>query len=319
MTANSNESIDMHAAICLVGPTGIGKTAVALAIAKKIAVEIISADSRQIYKYLDIGTAKPSRQQLQSVTHHFIDILEPQQPYNAGEFGREARKTAEQIIKKKKVPLIAGGAGFYIQAFVDGLSEIDIATESAREQLRERWEAGESAAIYEELRTVDPQMAARLKKNDKQRIIRAMEVFLAAKRRLSDLQKSEPQPAGFAILMVGLRAEREILYHRINARVDEMLTKGLVSEVEGLARMGYDRELNALNSVGYKEVFDFLENKLSYDEMVREIKKNSRRYAKRQLTWFRRDSRIHWLDICRYASAEEAAEDILALFAGKKD
>jgi tRNA dimethylallyltransferase len=309
----------MNEALCLVGPTGIGKTAVALEIARITDVEIISADSRQIYKYLNIGTAKPSTDELQATPHHFIDILDPSIPYSAGQFAREARIVMDQIIHRKKLPLIAGGAGFYIQALIDGLSAIDISTDTERARLKERWGAGESDAIFDELRAVDPQSAAHLKKNDKQRIIRALEVYLAGKKRLSDLHKIKPLAAEFRVLMFGLMADRSSLYKRINDRVDEMLRQGLIDEVKGLVQMGYDQRLNALNTVGYKEVFEYLDHKLSYEQMVGEIKKNSRRYAKRQLTWFRRDNRIQWLDTSRYPSACELAEQIIRTFqhAGK--
>jgi len=309
----------MPAVLCLVGPTGIGKTAVALEIARKKGVEIISADSRQIYKYLNIGTAKPSGEALRTIPHHFIDMLEPTVPYSAGKFAREARERIGRIIERKKLPLIVGGAGFYIQAVIHGLSEIDISTETVRHRLKTRWEAGESDAIYNELRAVDPQIAARLEKKDKQRVIRALEVYLAAHKRLSDLQNVEPIAAEFSVSLFGLVTERSRLYDLINTRVDKMLALGLIDEVKDLQRRGYDKKINALNTVGYKEVLDFLENKLSYEEMVSEIKKNSRRYAKRQLTWFRRDSRIQWIDIRQYKSAGKVAEHILNIFTRQKN
>jgi tRNA dimethylallyltransferase len=301
----------MAVVIFLVGPTAIGKTSIALQIAKKLAVEIVSADSRQIYQFLTIGTAKPSAEELLTVPHHFIDLLEPDKPYSAGKFGRDARLVIHQILKRKKVPLVVGGAGFYIKALIDGLSEVEIDTTSVREELRRRWKQGESELLYAELNAVDPQMAESLEKNDKQRVLRALEVYLVSRRRLSEMQKTEAKPAEFKPLMFGLTAERKFLYEKINSRVDNMFARGLIAEVKVLIRRGYNRELNALNTVGYKEVFDYLEHKMSYEEMVSEIKTNSRRYAKRQLTWFRSDERIHWIDVGKIKSIQQVADRII--------
>ena len=304
----------MAVVIFLVGPTAVGKTAVALEIAKNLAVEIVSADSRQIYKYLDIGTAKPSEQVLSSVPHHFINRINPESTYSAGKFGREARIIIDQIVKRKKVPLVVGGAGFYIQALTDGLDDIDIDTSAVSASLRKRWEQGEAANLYAELEAADPLTAANLQKNDKQRVLRALEVFKTSRKRLSDLQKNNPQPAAFRPMIFGLTAERPLLYKKINARVEQMLEQGLVDEVKALEKRGYTREINALNTVGYKEVFDYLEQKISYQQMVEEIKKNSRRYAKRQLTWFRRYEQIRWFDIEKTGSVVWVAAQIIDQF-----
>jgi tRNA dimethylallyltransferase len=301
----------MAVVIFLVGPTAIGKTTIALQIAKKLSVEIVSADSRQIYKFLTVGTAKPSAEELLTTPHHFIDLMEPVMPYSAGKFGRDARLVINQILKRRKVPLVVGGAGFYIKALIDGLSEIEIDTTLIRAELRRRWKQGESELLYAELNSVDPQMAASLQKNDKQRVLRALEVYMVSRRRLSEMQKTAAKPAAFKPLMFGLTAERKFLYEKINSRVDDMFARGLIPEVEGLIRQGYNRELNALNTVGYKEVFEYLDKKMSYRELVDEIKSNSRRYAKRQLTWFRRDERIHWIDVGKIKSIQQVADWII--------
>jgi len=294
----------------LVGPTAVGKTAVSLLIAKQLPIEIISADSRQIYKYLDIGTAKPESRILEKVPHHFINTLMPENYFSAGRFGEQARQCVSEIIGRKKIPLVVGGSGFYIQALVDGLSEIESVDDSVRIEVTKRWNEEGAENLYKELKQVDPPLAEKLKPKDKQRIIRGLEVYYVSGKRLSNLQKNIPQSAPFTPCMAGITAERSYLYERINQRVDVMIDQGLVEEVKGLIQMGYKKGLNALNTVGYKEVFDYLDNKISHKEMIEEIKKNSRRFAKRQMTWFRRDERIKWFKVEEYNNVEHLAINI---------
>lgn len=298
----------------LVGPTAVGKTAVSIQISKYWPVEIISADSRQIYTYLDIGTAKPDSHILKTTPHHFINSLNPQEYFSAGMFGEQARKCVSKIIERNKIPFVVGGSGFYIQALVDGLSEMDKVDVSIRNELRARWDKQGSEYLYYELKQIDPLLAKNLKPADKQRILRGLEVYYMSGQKLSDQQKHKPQAADFRPCMAGITTEREYLYEQINLRVDLMIRQGLVDEVVKLIQMGYKKGINALNTVGYKEVFDYLENKLTHEEMIEEIKKNSRRYAKRQLTWFRRDDRIKWFNINDYADIEEMTNSILKYF-----
>ena len=298
----------------LIGPTAIGKTAVSLQIAKQLPVEIISADSRQIYRYLDIGTAKSEADILNKVPHHFINSLSPDEYFSAGMYGREARKVINQVLDRKNVPLIVGGSGFYIRALVDGLSEIDSTDEAVRIALQKRWENEGGKQLFSELEKVDPDLATKLEKNDKQRILRGLEVFHVSGNRLSALHQLEAQAADFLPLMIGLSADRKYLYNRINQRVDEMIKLGLVEEVQRLRQKGFSQNLNALNTVGYKEVFEYLDNNIDWEEMIGKIKQNSRRYAKRQLTWFRRDLRIRWLNIDEYKTNEQIAGEIIGIY-----
>jgi tRNA dimethylallyltransferase len=309
---NLNVSLEMKTAPFIIGPTGIGKTEISLLLAEKLPVEIISADSRQIYRYLDIGTAKPSSEILKKVKHHFIDHLSPTDYYSAGMFGREARKRINQLLMSGKIPLVVGGSGFYIQALIEGFSEIEVSDQSIRQKLEKHLEESGIESLYEELMSVDPNLAKNLKINDKQRILRGLEVFYATGQPLSQLQRNNPISADFTPILIGLNANRQVLYNRINNRVDEMLAMGLVEEVHHLKKMGLSEKDNALNTVGYKEVFDHLNGKIDHDTMIEKIKMNSRRYAKRQLTWFRKDTRIIWFNIDEFERKEDLINQILS-------
>ncbi|NIA29655.1 MAG: tRNA (adenosine(37)-N6)-dimethylallyltransferase MiaA [Actinobacteria bacterium] len=283
--------------LLIVGPTAVGKTEISLRLARSLGGEIVSADSRQVYRYMDIGTAKPAKHELEQIPHHFIDVRNPDEYYSAGEYGCEARACIKNLLSENKVPIVVGGSGFYIRALVDGLFAPGISDPQVKEKwrLRIRKEGAENVFAY--LQKIDPQSAARLHPNDTQRVVRALEVYEIAGKPLSAFQEGGETPADFSIIFIGLTRKREVLYERINSRVDKMIEKGLIDEVVSLRKRGWGPELNALRTVGYKEVFDYLDSAVSMDEMIRLIRQNSRRYAKRQLTWFRRDSRIHWIDL----------------------
>jgi tRNA dimethylallyltransferase len=295
----------------LLGPTGIGKTEISLCIARKLAIEIISADSRQIYRLLDIGTAKPSKKNLEIIPHHFIDHCIPDEDYSAGMFGREARQVIDQIFQKNKIPLVVGGSGFYVKALIDGLSEIEAINSHIRNELRVKLEQQGLAVLFRELEEVDPVLTKKLRKNDKQRILRGLEVYQATGIPLSQYHAVEAHRANFTPLMTGLITDRVFLYDKINRRVDHMIEAGLVAEVEELRKIGYSIDNNALNTVGYKEVFAYLDGVYDHPTMVAEIKKNSRRYAKRQITWFKKDQRINWINIDPDSEPEMIAEIIV--------
>ena len=298
------------AVIFIVGPTAVGKTRLALLLAQKIDAEIVSADSRQIYKNMDIGTAKPDREELAQVPHHFIDILYPDEDYNAGRYAKDARKTINEIVERGKTPLVAGGSGLYIKALIDGFFESpEIDPQVRRKVLRELEEYG-ATALYKKLVQVDAPYAAKISDNDPQRITRALEVYLSSGIPLSQWHKQEADKADFTPVMYGLIMERTALYEKIETRVDKMLQDGLVDEVKNLIDMGYSKDLNALNTVGYKEVIQYLEGACDYDEMAKLIKQHSRNYAKRQLTWFRKEKRIHWYNLDEKTFAEIVEEII---------
>ena len=299
--------------LILVGPTAVGKTDVSIHIARKLGGDIVSADSRQVYKYMDIGTAKPTHEQLDSVQHHFINVREPDQFYSAGEYGREARNCVYGLLRNGIVPVVVGGSGFYIQALVDGLFAPSVSDLAVKEKWHKKIETDGVDSVFAALEKVDPVSAKRLHPNDIQRVVRALEVYDLTGEPISKYQKGQEDAADFQPVFVGLTRERSELYSRIEYRVDEMFKDGLLEEVESLKKQGFDGSLNALKTVGYKEVFAYLNNELVFTEMVDTIKKNTRRYAKRQLTWFRKDSRIQWLDIDRL-SETQIVETVLEIF-----
>ncbi|MDZ7265369.1 MAG: tRNA (adenosine(37)-N6)-dimethylallyltransferase MiaA [candidate division KSB1 bacterium] len=299
--------------LILVGPTGVGKTALSLQIAMELHdVEIISADSRQVYKLMDIGTAKPTPEQRAMVPHHFIDIKYPNEYYSAGQFGREARRKIDELQLQGKRPLVVGGSGLYIQALVDGFFEKEIFDPQVKARLKNLIAEAGLAVLYEKLERVDPNYAQKIHPNDGHRIVRALEVYELTGEPFSTFQEQKRLPADFEPILVGLTMERTQLYQRIDARVEHMLAQGLIDEVHRLQQQGYGSQLNSLQTVGYREVFDYLDQKIGYDEMVSWIKQHSRNYAKRQMTWFRKDCRIKWFELSAMDSCDRCQEEIVS-------
>jgi len=299
--------------LVLIGPTASGKTPTSFLIAGRIDAEIISADSRQVYKLMDIGTAKPSIDGRERIKHYFIDELFPDQDFNAGEYGKKGQVIIDDIFHRGKIPLVVGGSGLYIQALIDGFFEGPSADQTIRQQLTQRMKEEGAEKLLEELRVIDPFVAATMLQSNTRRIIRALEVYELTGMPISELQKSRVI-LNISPVFVGLRWDRTKLYERINRRVDLMLERGLVEEVKMLRARGYDSQLNSLQTVGYKEVFDFLQGKTDNARMVELIKQNSRRYAKRQLTWFRRDERISWFDVAGENDFSRVANEITDFF-----
>ncbi len=283
--------------LALVGPTASGKTTLSILLAEKLHGEIISADSRQFYRFLNIGTAKPTDKELQRVPHHFVDILNPDQDYNAAEYGQHARLKIEELLKKNKQPILVGGSGLYIRAVIDGFFEGPGKNLEIREQLEEEARRHGREVLFQKLNEVDPVSAANMDATKVRRVIRALEVYYTTGKPISDLQRIHETKPLFGVMQFGLDWERQALYKRIERRVDEMEKNGFIEEVRGLKAKGYSIGINALNTVGYKEAFDFIEGKIKKEEMVELIKRNTRRFAKRQLTWFRADKRIKWIPV----------------------
>jgi tRNA dimethylallyltransferase len=296
--------------LAIVGPTASGKTTLSILLAEKLHGEIISSDSRQIYKFLNIGTAKPTPEDLHRVLHHFIDILDPDQEYNAAEYGQQARSKIEELLKQGIQPIIVGGSGLYIRAIIDGFFKGPGKDSEIREQLEKEAQRFGAEMLFEKLKRIDPASAAKMDASKVRRVVRALEVYYITGKPISDLHSTQETRASFEILQYALEWERKTLYGRINRRIDEMMEKGLVEEVRELETRGYLSGMNALNTVGYKETFDFIEGKLTKEEMVRLIKQNSRRFAKRQLTWFRADKRIRWISVNERTNWNEIAEMI---------
>lgn len=300
--------------LVLVGPTASGKTDIGLHLARLLPGEIISADSRQIFTHLDIGTAKPSRKQRESVRHHFVDELPPDAEFNAGEFGTRARTRIEEILARGKTPVVVGGSGLYVSSLVDGFFDGPGADREYRSWLEGRVASGGVAGLIEELHAVDPEAASRADPTKPRRIVRALEVHHLTGTSLTRLHREKKVEIRFEPRMFGLSWDRRELYERINRRCETMINGGLLQEVEQLVSLGYTDKLNALNTVGYVEVFSYRRGEIGFDEMLRLFKQNSRRYAKRQLTWFRRDSRIKWISMTAERTPEEVAGEIVRYF-----
>ena len=299
----------MKTVIVLLGPTGVGKTGAAIMLARELHTEIISADSMQIYRHMDIGTAKPSPEQRSAVRHHMIDIVDPAEAYSAGRYIAEVRPIMERLHQEGKTPLVVGGTGLYIKAMTRGLFSGPSSDAELREGLLVR-EQEQKGLLYEYLCRIDPAAAGRIERNDLRRIIRAIEVYTKSGGTISSFQKELTRPLPYTFVKIGLERERKELYAMIDERVESMLRQGLPGEVEKILCMNPDR--TPLQAIGYKELARFLGHEIGLQEAVRLIKRNSRRYAKRQVTWFRQEAGIHWIDvtglrdsgsICRKVSA----------------
>ncbi len=271
----------------IAGPTASGKTGLSIALACEIGAEIVSADSRQIYRGLDIGTAKPSIEERSGVPHHFIDELDPDQRFSAGDFLREAEARIREIRDRRRMPLIVGGSTLYIDALINGIADIPDVQPEVRAHLKGRLASEGAETLYRELETVDPASAATMDPTKSQRIVRALEVYHGTGTPLSHYHNSPVAPA-FTYRGILLQRERADLYDRINQRVDAMIGGGLVDEVRKLLDRGTDPNTNALQTIGYREVVAYLNGEHDYEKMVHLIKRNTRRYAKRQITWLKR-------------------------------
>jgi len=300
-----------------VGPTASGKTEVSLLLAGILGGEIVSADSRQIFKYLDIGTAKPTVAQRASVPHHFVDELLPDQDFSAGQFGERGRRLIDDILGRRRVPIVVGGSGLYIQSLIDGFFDGPGADPEIREALNARLKADGILPLLDELRRVDPVSAGRIDPTKPRRIIRALEVFHISGRPLSSQQDERRRVLTFTPVMFGLSWERQELYDRINRRCGRMVEEGLVHEALELERQGFHSSLNALNTVGYREAYSHVRGEIDREEMLRIFRRNSRRYAKRQTTWFRRDSRITWIPMSDERTSGDVAEHIGRMFSAQ--
>jgi len=284
--------------LIIAGPTAVGKTDASILLAQEQGAEIVSADSMQIYRGMDIGTAKPSPEQRKLVYHHMIDIAEPDQPYSVGDYLRDARSAIDGILASGGTPIVVGGTGLYIRALTRGLFHGPPADLELRERLLLREAEGEAGSLYSDLVKVDPEAAVKIHPNDLRRTIRALEVYYLRDKKLSDFQQDhsfQDRPYRFRLLF--LVRSRSELYPRIEQRVDQMIAAGLEAEVRTLMERGYRPELSSLQGLGYKHFLDFFLGKTTRDEAVALLKRDTRRFAKRQFTWFRREPEAQWVDI----------------------
>jgi len=294
------ESLEKESLVLICGPTASGKTGLALRLADTFPLEIISVDSRQVYRKLDIGTAKPTAEETALVRHHLVDLVEPEDPFTVADFVSLAAQAVRDITARHKLPLVVGGTGLYIRALTCGLAETPACDPAVRARLETEAQVLGIEVLYRRLQRVDPVMAARLNPGDQLRIIRALEVEFLAGRPMSEIQSQHRfSEAPYRVLKFGLQLDREHLYQRIEQRVDAMVQAGLVDEVAGLVESGVPPEVKGLNTIGYREIVGDLRGEHDLEQAIELIKRNSRRYAKRQMTWFRRDSSIIWVDPAR--------------------
>ncbi len=279
--------------ISVTGPTCTGKSSLSVSLAEEFNGEIINCDSMQVYKYFDIGTAKPDLTMRDKIPHHLIDIVEPHEEFNAARFEEMASVAIADILKRGKQPILVGGTGLYLRALVYGLfdapKDMDL-----RERLKDEYSEG-PLQFYEKFKKIDPEYAMRISFKDKLRIVRAMEVFLLTGKRVSDLEKDhgfkEPR---YNILKIGLKNKRDELYVRINGRVDDMFSQGWVEEVKEILSRGISNQVKPFSSIGYREILLYLNDSISHEDMVKDIKQHTRHYAKRQFTWFAKEKGIYW-------------------------
>ena len=299
--------------LIILGPTAVGKSNIAVNIAKKIKGEIISADSMQIYKYMDIGTAKMKSDEMDNIPHYMLDMVYPDEEFTVADFKNNAIKHIEDINDKGNIPIVVGGTGLYINSLVYELSFTKVEPNNT---LREKYDNLAknygNQYIHDILFKVDPKSAENINPNDRKRIIRAIEIFYETGKPMSYYNKNfRKETDQYNLAMIGLTMDRAELYSRINERVDLMIDEGLIHEVKMLMNMGYSKELVSMQGIGYKEFFPYLENKTGLDETTEILKRNSRKYAKRQLTWFRRDNRIKWIDVKQFDSIDTISEHII--------
>ena len=279
--------------LSVVGPTAIGKTRMAIALAQHFGTEIISCDSRQFFKELSIGTAVPSPDELAQAKHHFIQHKSIFEPYSVGDFERDAISLLNTLFRTHDVVVMVGGSGLYANAVLSGLDDFPETDEQIRKELNAQYKAEGIVFLQQKLKALDPVQYEKIDTNNPQRMIRALEVCMVAGKPYSSFLNKKETVRDFESIQVGLTAGREVLYNRIDERVEQMLEAGLLIEAQD---MFWHKELNALQTVGYKELFAFFEGKTSFGFAIEEIKKNTRRFAKRQFTWFHKDSSIHWFD-----------------------
>ncbi|WP_433749987.1 tRNA (adenosine(37)-N6)-dimethylallyltransferase MiaA [Falsibacillus pallidus] len=303
--------------IVLIGPTAVGKTSLSIELAKEFGCEIISGDSMQVYRGMDIGTAKIRNQEMKGIPHHLLDIKDPSEHFSAAEFQQIVRKKIDEIHSRGKMPMIVGGTGLYIQAVLYDYQFTEApGDESFRRKLEQRAQKEGSNGLYEDLKGIDPHSAKNIHPNNVRRVIRALEIFHCTGKTMSEYQESQDSEMLYDTALVGLTMDRDLLYQRINHRVDLMVHEGLLEEVKGLHQINL-RDVQSIQAIGYKEIYEYLDGKSSLDDALENLKQNSRRYAKRQLTWFRNKMDVQWFDVTNQQDSQKNFRKISDFIAGK--
>ncbi|HDR3492038.1 tRNA (adenosine(37)-N6)-dimethylallyltransferase MiaA [Bacillus wiedmannii] len=297
----------------IIGPTAVGKTKLSIDLAKALNGEIISGDSMQIYRTMDIGTAKVTKEEMDGIPHYMVDIKNPEESFSVAEFQERVRKHIREITERGKLPIIVGGTGLYIQSVLFDYQFTDDAGDTIyREQMEKLALERGVEYVHKKLQEVDPESAERIHANNVRRVIRSLEIFHTTGEKMSDQLEKQENELLYDVSLIGLTMDREMLYDRINLRVDIMMDQGLLEEVEGLYNRGI-RDCQSIQAIGYKEIYDYFEDRVSLEEAVSQLKTNSRRYAKRQLTWFRNKMDVTWFDV----TGGEKTSEILRYIEGK--
>ncbi|WP_204557378.1 tRNA (adenosine(37)-N6)-dimethylallyltransferase MiaA [Bacillus ectoiniformans] len=303
--------------IVLIGPTAVGKTALSIRLAKKFNGEIISGDSMQVYKGMDIGTAKITKDEMEGIPHHLLDIKEPDEAFSAAEFQELVRGKIEEISSRGAIPIIVGGTGLYIQSVIYDYQFSEAGGDKEfREKLEKEAEIAGNEELHQRLNALDPVSAANIHPNNVRRVIRALEVLHTTGKSVSEYQSQQKPELLYETALIGLTMEREKLYSRINRRVELMMQQGLLQEVDTLWNKGI-KSGQAIQAIGYKELYSYLRGEVSLESAIEQLKQNSRRYAKRQLTWFRNKMSVEWFDLSDEAEAEKKNKEISDFIAGK--
>ncbi|PAQ15971.1 tRNA (adenosine(37)-N6)-dimethylallyltransferase MiaA [Bacillaceae bacterium SAOS 7] len=303
--------------IVLIGPTAVGKTALSIELAHRFNGEIISGDSMQIYRGMDIGTAKINEAEMEGIPHHLLNIKDPDESFSTAEFQTIVREKITDISSKGKLSMIVGGTGLYIQSVIYDYHFSDRGKdEQFRLDLEKEVDSRGKQALYEELVSVDPEAASHIHPNNVRRVIRALEIYRTTGKKMSEYQAEQQPNLLYDTVIIGLTMDRALLYERINDRIDQMMDEGLLEEVKGLWDKGI-REGQAVQAIGYKELFSYFRNEVTLEEAVEQLKQNSRRYAKRQLTWFRNKMNVHWFDLSEEESRSKKINEISDFIAGK--
>ena len=311
------QAVDKAKIVAIMGPTAVGKTKLSIELAKRFNGEIISGDSMQIYQGMDIGTAKVSQVEMEGIPHYLIDIKHPKEDFSAREFQQLVRDRISEITGRKKLPIIVGGTGLYIQSAIFDYHFSEAPTDLAfRLALEKRAEAEGNQVLYQELVKIDSVSAAKIHPNNVRRVIRALEVYHASGKTMTDTQHNQSPDLVYDTVLIGLTMDRDSLYERINRRVDLMMEQGLVEEVKTLYENGI-RDCQSVQAIGYKEIYAYLEGRITLEEAVEQLKQNSRRYAKRQLTWFRNKMDVSWFDMTNGSDFEKNVTEISSLVEGK--
>mgnify|MGYP001258064894 CR=1 FL=1 len=308
----------MEKLLALVGPTAVGKTKMSIRLAKKINGEVISGDSMQVYRGMDIGTAKIKPEEMEGIPHHMIDILDPDEAFSVSQFQRMATELITQINRRQAIPLLVGGTGLYVQSVTH---QFRFPEKKGSAMIRQKWKTYLAQhgphQLHEALRKRDPEYARTLHPHNTRRIIRALEIWELTGQSMREYQQDWHKESPYDLIMIGLTMERSTLYERINRRVDQMVKEGLIEETERIIAKGIPEDATALQAIGYKEIIQYLKGRLSKEEAIALLKRNTRRFAKRQFTWFRRMKEIHWFDLTEEKGFDTTVEKIWQLIAGE--